>query len=122
MAYLFLALSLGMFIVAIKLLGIVPKVKNVISTTHAATATMKSRELSEEQKEAAVQKAAVEMFGAFISIFARVLLTLAVPITFVMFGSFIGLYSTDDAVRAASDWYFIVGSTILMIGALAIVR
>ena len=122
MAYLFLALSGGLLIVAVKWLGIVPRVKNVMSAIRAATAAMRSRELTEEQKEIATQRAALEMLGSLFSISARVLVALAVPAAFIMLGSVGGLYDIDDAVRAASDWYFIAASTMFMIGALVIVK
>lgn len=122
MAYLFLALSVGLLVLAIKGLGMVPRVRGVIAAIHAAMATMRSRHLSEEQKEIAVQRAAVEMFRSLGSLSARTLLALAAPLAFVLLGAFLGLYGADDIVRAASDWYFIGASTAFMIGALAVVR
>lgn len=77
MAYLFLILAIGLFVVSIKLSGVVSKVRTVIVATREAVSLMKSTKLSEEQKEAAVQEAAIRMLGAFFSILGRVAFVLA---------------------------------------------
>jgi len=82
---------------------------------------MTSKQLSEQQ-EAAVRIAAIAMARHACSILVRVALTLAVPLAFVILGSASGLYSIDDAVRAVGDWRFIAGSTIVMVGALLVLR
>ena len=87
-----------------------------------ATAVMRSKDLSEAQKESAIQKAAIRMFGSFFSILGRVILTLAVPVGFVMMGSWFGLYTAQDALLAAENPSFIIGSSIVMTGALFFVK
>lgn len=122
MVYLSLVLAIGLFIVGIKILGIVPRVKLVVSATHDALAVMKSVELSEDEKEAAVQRAAVSMFGAFGSILLRVAVVCLVPVGFVLAGAKIGLYDSGELLRASTDWTFITVSTLIMIGALFLVK
>ena len=121
MVYAFLAAAVVLFAVSMKLLALGPKVRLAVAAIHEATSVMASRELNERQKEAAVQSAAIAMFGHACSILARATLSLAAPLAFVLLGSGLGLYAIDDAVRAGSDWYFILGSTIVMV-ALLVVR
>jgi hypothetical protein len=122
MIYLFLSLAVGLFVVALKASGLVPRAQVVFSATRAATAVMRSPELSEEQKETAVQKAALEMFGSLFSIAVRTVFTLALPVALVLLGCAVGLYSAEEAVRAASNWYFIVLSTVITAVAFVVIK
>ena len=117
MTYVFLIVAMGLFIAGLKLFDVVPKVRLVISETQEATSVMSSKVLSDEQKEAALQKAAVHMFGSFLNIFARVILTIVVPVASIILGSALGFYEIEYAAHVASEWSFIIGSTLVMIGA-----
>lgn len=122
MSFVFLAASVVLFVACLKLFGVVPQVRRVIEVTRGATASMASRTLSEEEKEAAVRQAAVQAFARFCSITLRVALTLALPFLLVAAGSAMDLYTTQQAIEAASDWVFIVAASIAMVAALAVVR
>ena len=122
MVYVFLTAAVVLFAVSLKLLALGPKVRLEVAALHEAASVITSKELSERQKEAAVQSAAIAMLGHACSILARVALTLAGPLAFVLLGSGLGLYALDDAVRVGGDWYFILGSTIVMVAALLVVR
>lgn len=118
MIYVFLFMAIVLFIASLKVFNVVPKVTLVFSETRDATSVLKSKDLSDDQKEAALQKAAVQMMGTFFSILGRVGLTLAVSFSSVLLGSVVGFYEIGEAVSVASDWPFIIGSTFLMIVAL----
>ncbi len=122
MVYVFLAAAIGLFIIGIRILGIVPKVKLVISASHDAIEVMKSPDMNEENKERAIQKAAVNMFSAFFSILVRVAVICLVPIGFVLFFAQLGFYANTEALDASTDLYFIMASTIAMIAALFFMR
>jgi hypothetical protein len=122
MVYVFLLIAIALFAVSIKLFGGGAKIKLVVAATREARSVIRSRTLNEEAKEAAIQAAAIRMFGDALSILLRAALALVVPFAFVLLGAALGLYVIDDAARAASDWYFIIGSTIVMIGALMVTR
>jgi len=122
MVYAFLAGAVALFAAAMKLSGVVPKVGLAAAAAREATSVMTSKRLSEQQKEAAVRLAAIGMARHACSILGRLALTLAVPLAFVILGSAAGLYSIDDAVRAVGDWRFIAGSTVVMVGALFVLR
>jgi hypothetical protein len=122
MAYLFLAIAVGLFALSIRLTGGGSKLRLVVTATQDAAAVMTSRTLDEEAKEAAIRTAAIGMFGHTFSILVRLAFALAVPSAFVLLGAALGFYQIDDAMRAATNWYFILGSTAVMVGALVVVR
>ena len=122
MVYVFLSAAVVLFAVSMKLLALGPKVRRAVAAIHEAASAMASKELSERQKEAAVQSAAIAMFGHTCSILTRLALTFAGPLAVVLLGSGLGLYALDDAVRAGSDWSFILGSTLVMVAALLVAR
>ncbi|HSK41346.1 MAG TPA: hypothetical protein VK943_16395 [Arenibaculum sp.] len=122
MAYLFLILSTGLFVVALRFSGAVPQVRFAMAQTREALAAMSAGDLSEEDKETAVQKAALRMFGSFLSILLRTALCVGVPVAFVALGLAAGLYHMDDVVRAATNAWFIAGSTAAVIVGMYLAR
>lgn len=122
MVYLFLVLGLGLFVISLKFLGVVPRVTLVVANLQDATSVMKSSDLSEAEKEVKIQRAAVAMFRSLFSIALRSATTFAAPVVFVAAGSLAGLYTYEEAVQAAINWEFIVGSTVVMIGAFIVIK
>ncbi len=116
MTYAFLAASLLLFMLTIKVFGVFPKVQGIVASTRSAVAVMRSTELSEEQKEEQVQKAAIAMFASCFSVIVRILGTIAVPVIFVIAPKYVGLYTADEVYAAAGNWIFIVVSSVAMIG------
>ena len=116
MTYAFLAASLLLFMLAIRVFGVVPKVRGIMASTRSAVAVMRSAELSDEQKEEQVQKAAVAMFASCFSVIVRILGTIAVPVIFVTVGAYVGLFTAEEVSAAAGNWTFIVVSSVAMIG------
>jgi len=122
MSYLFLALSVVVFMVGIKLLGVVTRVHKVIVLSRCAVSTMRAAQLSEDEKEIEIQRAAVEMSKSCISILVRVFLILAVPYALILFGEFLGFYNHEQLVSAATNWMFITVSSIAMVVALVVLK
>ncbi len=116
MTYAFLAASVLLFMVAIKVFSVLPKVQGIVASTRSAVAVMRSTELSEEQKEEQIQKAAIAMFAPCFSVIVRILGTIAVPVIFVTAPTYFGLYTADEVYAAAGNWIFIVVSSVAMIG------
>lgn len=112
--------AIVLFAASMKLFGVAPRIRLVMAATREATVVMRSRTLDEREKEAAVQSAAIRVVGHALAILVRVALTLAVPFAFVALGSALGLYLIGDAMRVATTWSFIIGSTIVMVGALIV--
>ena len=122
MVYLFLCLSIGIFVLCLKVLGLIPKVLGMIATTRQALNVMSSKEMSDEAKEAAVQKASLAVLKAFFVIAFCTAVTVALPIAFVAAVSMTGLYSLEAAWLAAGNLYFLIGSSIVMIAAMVVLR
>lgn len=115
MIYLFLGLSLGLFVICLKVLSVLPTATRIVLEARDALGILRSQDMTEEQKESATQAAAVRMFGSFFSILFRVILCLGIPVGWVVLGSISGFYQTEEAIRIASSWDFIVGSSLMMI-------
>ncbi len=123
MAYLALSLSLVLFVLLIRVLGIVPRVKAIASATREALLVMRSSELAEEEKEAQIQKAALVMFGAAATVLFRIALTFALPAGLILAGTCDNvLYSAAGLVEAAGNWLFIALASVAMIGAFVIFK
>ena len=120
MIYLALSASIVLFLVCMKLCGVVESIRPVFANSRAALAVMRSTELSDLEKEAAVQKAALGMFKSFFSVTLRILVTLAVPAAFVWAGNVTGLYTLEGAIEAASDWMFLIVSSLVVVAAFII--
>lgn len=116
MTYAFLAVSVFLFMLAIKLFGVVPQVRKIIAETQMAVGVMRSRELDDEEKEERVQKAAIAMMASCVFVTLRIAATVAVPVIFVAAPVYFGLYTADEVYAAASNWIFIVVSSVVMIG------
>lgn len=115
MIYLFLGLSVGLFVICLKTFSVLPAVQHVVLETRNALALLRSKDMTEEFKESAAQAAAIRMFGSFFSILFRVGLCLGIPVGWVVSGSIFGFYQVEEASRIASSWHFIIGSTLLMV-------
>lgn len=115
MIYLFLGLSIGLFIICLRVLSVLPAVTRVVLDSREALGILRSKDMTEEQKESAVQSAAMRMFSSSFSILFRVILCFGIPVCWVLLGSIFGFYQVEEASHVASSWSFIIGSTILMI-------
>lgn len=122
MIYFVLILALFFFITALHLLKIVPKAGEAVAVSRKVLSVLKSDRHSDQEKEAASRAAAKKLFGTFLSILLRGAVAFAAPALLVLAGSFAGLYSGGEAMTAATNGYFITGSTIVMLPAIFILR
>jgi hypothetical protein len=122
MVYAFLAAGVLVFVICFRLLDVVPEVRAVIEAIRRAQGIISSKSLTDEEKEAAVQRAAIAMAGTVVVILGRAALCVLVPTLMVWLGAQSGTYSTADALVAASNWTFIVASSVVMIAAMTIIR
>ena len=118
MAYAILLIALALFMAAIHFTGMVSRVKGVIVTTHETVGIMRSTELDDEQKEAAVQKAAIAMMLSFVTILLRVIVICAVPALFVYICMGAGLLTEEALYAGLSNWYFIVITSVIALAVL----
>ena len=115
MIYFVLVLAIGLFVFCLKTLSVIPTTNRIVLESRDALHILRSKDMSEEQKETAVQAAAVRMFRAFFSILFRVSLCLGIPAGGVVIGSVFEFYQLEEVVLIVSSGPFIIGSTFLMI-------
>lgn len=122
LVYGLLALCLMLFMGSLKVTGLVPRVEAAGAAGRRALAVMRDPALSDDEKEVAMQKAALAMFGAFFLITLSVAVALAVPLGAVYLADLAGLVSLGEAEAAATDWVFIIVSSLFMIAAWRLTR
>lgn len=122
MPYVFLAIATVLFAVGMRLLGIVSQVRHIIADTRAAASVMATKHLSDEQKETAIQAAAIRMLAAFFKIVLLLAVASAVALAAVLLGIGLDLYTAEDAARASLNPIFLVSSAVLLIGFFKVVR
>lgn len=122
MVYVSLAAGAMVFVVCFKLLDVMAQVRAVVAAAHRAHRIIRSQSLTDEAKEAAIQRAAILMTGSGIALLGRLTLCILVPVGAVWLGAQSGAYTTADALTAASNWAFIVASSLAMTGALMVLR
>jgi hypothetical protein len=116
MTYLFLTVATLLIVASIKALDLVPRVQRVMSDTRAAVVVMAAKNMSDEQKEAAVQAAAIRMLAAFCKIAFVLAAASAAALAAVFLGIGLDLYTAEDAARASLNPVFLVSSCVLLFG------
>ena len=115
MVYLFLSVSVLVFLACLRLTGIIPVARDIVAESGAAGRVMTSSELTDDEKEARMQAVAKKLLVAFFSIVVRSVICLAIPFAVVMAGVWFGFYTDDGAATAALNWYFLIGSTVVAV-------
>jgi hypothetical protein len=122
MTYLFLAIGAVVFVVCFKLLDVVPKLRAAVAVTREAQGVIRSESLTDQAKEAAIQQAAIHMARFAVGLLVRMALCLLLAFAAVWVGAHAGAYTMADVRAAASDWMFIIASSLVMVGALMVIR
>ena len=88
-----------------------------LATARSATTTLRSPILSDEEKERAARRAAAGLFQSFL-VFALIGgAALAASAAVVWAGSAAGLYPLDALVATATDWPFLLASSVVGVAA-----
>lgn len=121
MIYLVLALALALFVAVLKLGRVVERSLAVMTTMREATGVMTSTTLSDDEKEARIQRDALAMLRAFALLTFWSLGAAVTAVLFVATGGALDLYDIKSVVAAAASWEVIVVAGIAMT-ALFVVR
>lgn len=113
-SYLVLTVALLVFLVGLRLCSVVGRVIALAAIGRDTMAVIRS-DADDLVKEKAAQKAAAASLVAFFAISLRVAVIVGVPTALVWLGAEAGLYDLASIEAAALDWYFIIGSTVVMI-------
>ena len=112
MVFLFLSLSVLAFLACLRFTGLVEKVILVGRLSGEAATVMRNDALDDDQKEELVQQAATRLLGTFCLIVVYTAICILVPLGIVYAGIFGGLFSEAVALEGATNWIFLVLSTI----------
>jgi hypothetical protein len=107
--------SIGVFIAALCLLGIVGRAGAALAVTRGAVAALRDPGLDDEARERAVQRASLKLFSAFLSILARSVLALLLSFAPIWLADAAGLAAQDEVLFYLSRWDNIVVVTIVML-------
>ena len=122
MVYLFLSLSVLAFLICLRLTGLIPRVLRVVELSSEAAGVMRDATLDDDQKEELVQQAATRLIGNFCLIVVFTAICLLVPLGVAYAGIFAELYSQQAALAGATNWVFLVVSTVVAVGLYRVVK
>ena len=122
MEYVALTVATVVFTLCLHFFRIVGFARRILAASGNAVATMRGPGLSDEQKELAVQRASIEVAVALFALLARAAAGFLLSFAVIYLGSAIGAYSLDALMLAATNWYFIAGSTLFVVTAMIFLR
>jgi len=108
------ALAITAFLIGFSVFGVVPAAKGAVALAGSATGTIRDKSLSDDEKEAAVQKAALGMLRASGSIFWRVAATLIATVAPIYLMDLLGLVSASAVFGFLARVDVIIGATVLV--------
>lgn len=110
------------FIVILKVSRLVDKSTRVINISRQAVAILRDSEMSDEDKESAMQSHAKQLIGLFFLITIGGVAAVVLPVVMIWGLDRLGLISLDAVLGVALSWPFIVATTVVIIVALLIRR
>jgi hypothetical protein len=112
-----LVIATLLFIGMLQRLQVGAEVRRAVAIAVDAGAVVRSKSLTEEEKQKAVQKAAIASFASFLSLLVRVALAASGATLVIALGMLAKLYSLDDVLGAASDWVSLLAVSVAALAA-----
>ncbi len=122
MAYVFLSLSVIVFVYAIKIFKIESEVLAAVSTAQEAGSVMASQSLDDDAKEEAVQAASLKMLRYLGTITLASVGALAASFAAAYIGVLLGLFDMAALTAASLDWRFLAGAAVVGTGVYLVTR
>ena len=116
MIYLAAAAAVAAFVIGFQLTGIVATAGRIVALARRATSVMRNPDMDDEAKEKAIQKSALSMMAAAVSIFFRVVATLVLTVLPIYLFHWLGLAERDDVIAFLARLDVIVGATLIVGG------
>lgn len=110
------------FVFILKIAGLVDKSTRVIDISKQAVAELRSSELSDDDKESAMQSHAKQLAGLFVLITMGGMAAVFLPIAVIWGLDRLTIISIDAVLDLALSWTFIGATTVLIVLALVIKR
>lgn len=109
--------SILVFLVALWLLRLVPVASGAMTTARGALDAMRDEALDDAAREKAVQKASLQLMGAFVSIVVRGAVSLAASLLPIWLADRLALAADTDVIAFLSRWDVIVIASVVIIAA-----
>jgi hypothetical protein len=106
--------SIGLFIGALRVFGVIRVGTGVLASAQDALALMRDESLDDEACEKLAQRASLQLFGAFASVLMRSVLTCAVSFLPIGLASLAGLVTIEEVLNYLSRWDVIVITTVVI--------
>ena len=103
-------------------LHLVEQAGRINAVVRDSAATMADRSLSDRDKEQALRRNSIALFGQFARITLGLALALGAPIALVWLLGLTALWSFDDAIAASLSWPFLVAGLILFVAVMIVGR
>ncbi len=100
--------SIGVFIGTFWVLGVAQFGAGVLVIAGHAVAAMRDKSLDDDEREKAVQRASIQLIGAFFSILVRSALAFLASFLPIWFASLTGLATFEEVFHYLSRWDVIV--------------
>jgi hypothetical protein len=120
LAYLQAAVLVVAIIVLLKLFRLVPLARDAIQAARRSYAALRDPQLSDDEKEKALQAYALRLFGLFLLITLAAAAAFGLPVAALWLAGRWGLLSFTGAMDATLSWEFLVGTLVLFIVVVAI--
>lgn len=90
--------SIIVFIFALRISGVVQVGHRVLATVRGAVAVMRDDSLDDEIREKKLQRASLQLFGAFISMLIRSAFVFLASLLSILLASLVGLAEIEDVI------------------------
>ena len=114
--------SIAFFLITFWLFKITRVSAEALKTSRSAIAALGDKSLDDDAREKIIQSASIKLFGAFISILIRSVLTLAISVLPIWMAHWTEIASMDAVVDFLSRWDVIAIISIVIIGGYFVVR
>ena len=122
MTIFYASLIVVVFIAIAHLLELPKQTTEVMQRSKAAAADLRSRTLSDEEKETLVQGHAIRLMRLFVMITGSCALALGVPIGIVALLELAGVAELEPVLEATITWEFLTASSLIICALVFVVR
>lgn len=106
--------SIALFLVAFWSVRVIPVAVGVLSTAQGAIDVVRDPTVDDDAREKAVQRASLQLLGAFISILLRSIAALAAAFAPIYLADLMDLAPSEGVMVFLARWDVILGATIVI--------
>lgn len=111
------AASIGVFLVALWLSGVVPASASALAIARGALGAMRDSGLDDAAREKAVQRASLRLIGTFVSILVRGAVAIGASLLPIWLADVAGLAANDQVIDFLARWdVIVIASSVIVLG------